>query len=113
MATKRFSIDWDDLLNITVPIFATIILLLEIRDIWDYPQLRGTLGMMDVALVLAFTVVNIFLHRLIHGGYNLAFLILILVNLVALAIWYKHLMFLRWIGISISPLGYHLLFYKR
>lgn len=105
--------DWEMFLNLSVPTIATIFLFWDMHSIWHIPALRGTLGFYDIVMVFKLTGLNIFFHWLIHRGCNFAYFLLILLNIIALAVWYKYSGFRIWILINLSPLGFNLFFFRR
>lgn len=113
MSKTRWRADFDELLSLLVPIAATIYLLFNLQPIWNLPTLRGSLGLLDIILVLVVTVANVILYRLLNLGFNLAFMLLILLNLIALAIWYKYFDFRVWTGMNLSPLAFSWMLFSR
>ena len=100
---KLFSFNWPSVISILIPLGSTLLLAINLQEMKALPQLTGNITTLTIALIAVFTLLNIVFTYLSFGDMTLAILGLVIVNLIALALWYKHSVFFYWVGMNLSP----------
>jgi hypothetical protein len=91
-------------LNLFVPIVSTAILGYDLYISRSLPVLSGHITPLAIGLVIFITLLNIVFTFLTYTDITIGVIGLILINLIAIAIWHKHFIYFAWVGLNLTPI---------
>lgn len=93
-------------MSVVIPVVSTIMLASNLFAMRSLPQLTGPITAFTIAGIVLVTLLNIVFAWLTFTDVTLGVLGLIVVNIIVVALGYKHIPYLWWAGMNMSPVAW-------